>query len=426
MAEQSALLPPMRLTVATLTNQRYELQAHPGDSIASIKAQIFREVGAPPEQQRIMLAGEDLANERTLAECGVADGAILHMVLKLEDPPAPEVAAAMARHGLTSAEQQQLHSEGVRGIDTLAALRDADFELSGIDIRARRQERLQQDRAAARARHSEALAQQAQSVLDEVALSAAGRQTVTGITTLDAIRGLTAERMAALGMGMADRKVLSNFIAADRVQNMPPVAMEEVVTEPERRRADLALQQASVRERREAQWRQAAQAASQPQPGRVDPGPASSLEDIAARHGLPRCAPEPPEPDGRSRSSAPAPLRTLLGGVARAAAENAYTSGRAAWLTWMQRSSSSSCSSYSDSASVGPLSDSLGRVCQSDRPFCQSDRLPFADRSGAAFGRSGTLNSFREDARSRPRLGRLRGGNTRARRRGRERRPAAR
>ena len=47
-----------------------------------------------------------------------------------------------------------------------------------------------------------------------------------------------------------------------------------------------------------------------------------------------RCAPGAAGA-GRSRSSAPAPLWTLLGGVARAAAENAYTSGRAAWLTWM-------------------------------------------------------------------------------------------
>ena len=74
----------------------------------------------------------------------------------------------------------------------------------------------------------------------------------------------------------------------------------------------------------------------------------SSPANAPPRHARPRracpfsrCAPGAAGA-GRSRSSAPAPLRTLLGGVARAAAENAYTSGRAAWLTWMQRSSSSS------------------------------------------------------------------------------------
>ena len=120
-AEQSALLPPMRLTVATLTSQRYELQAQPGDSIASIKAQIFSQAGAPPEQQRIVLAGEDLADERTMAECGVVADGVLHMVLKLEDPLAPEVAAAMAQHGLTSADQQLLHSTRTSASCTLAS-----------------------------------------------------------------------------------------------------------------------------------------------------------------------------------------------------------------------------------------------------------------------------------------------------------------
>ena len=118
--EQSGLLrqppeaeTPIRMVVGTISGQKFELRALPSHLVYSVKAQIFRQAGPPPEQQRIMLAGADLANELSLAECGIEDGTRLHMVLKLEDPLDPELAAVMERHGLTQAEQQQLHSEGV-------------------------------------------------------------------------------------------------------------------------------------------------------------------------------------------------------------------------------------------------------------------------------------------------------------------------
>ena len=42
-----------------MTGQTYTLRACEQDTIAGIKAQIFREAQAPPERQRIVLAGAD-------------------------------------------------------------------------------------------------------------------------------------------------------------------------------------------------------------------------------------------------------------------------------------------------------------------------------------------------------------------------------
>ena len=75
------------------------------------------------------------------------------------DPSAARLFVGGIPHGLTEAEQLQLHGEGVVDVETFGLLRDADFETSGIDIEARRQEKLRRDRAAERARYEQAVAQ---------------------------------------------------------------------------------------------------------------------------------------------------------------------------------------------------------------------------------------------------------------------------
>merc|ERR1711969_31119 len=146
----------INVVAKTLTGQAFQLQARPTDSIESIKAQINRQGQIPPARQRIVLGGDDLADERSLADCGVVDGTALSLVMKLEEQTVLDaaLAAAMEAHGLTEAELQQ-HGEGVVDVETFGLLRDADFETSGIDIEARRQEKLRRDRTAARSRHAQ-------------------------------------------------------------------------------------------------------------------------------------------------------------------------------------------------------------------------------------------------------------------------------
>ena len=60
-------------------------------------------------------------------------------------------------------------------------LRDSDFEMSGIDIAARRA-----------AHHAMALSHQAQHILDGAGLSANGRAKLGSLESIDAVRGLDA------------------------------------------------------------------------------------------------------------------------------------------------------------------------------------------------------------------------------------------
>eukprot|EP01047_Picozoa_sp_COSAG01_P006040 COSAG01_NODE_215_length_21709_cov_141.101217_17_plen_102_part_00 len=73
----------------------------------------------------------------------------------------------------------------------------------------------QADTRAAQARHTARLREQAQALLDEAGLSEAGRQAMnsSGVDSLDKLRSLDRfEEMGALGLGIADRRLLGEFI----------------------------------------------------------------------------------------------------------------------------------------------------------------------------------------------------------------------
>ena len=165
----------------------------------------------------------------------------------------------MEKHGLTEAEQRQLTEEGVVDVETFTSLRDADFETSGIDIEARRQDKLRRDQAAARSRHAQAVAQKAaehaaasegqvQGLLDQAGLSAQGREVVRSLRNLDALRQLDLGCMAQLGLHIVDRRKLDELCASDAVRRaQAPVleraVQEEVMTEPERVRREAAAEE---------------------------------------------------------------------------------------------------------------------------------------------------------------------------------------
>mgnify|MGYP000879381157 FL=1 len=74
----------MKILIKALDGTVYEITVEKDDLIEDVKGLVWAESGKTPDEQRLIFAGKQMEDGRTLADYNVYEEATIHMVTRLK------------------------------------------------------------------------------------------------------------------------------------------------------------------------------------------------------------------------------------------------------------------------------------------------------------------------------------------------------